>query len=142
MRSSSSGAIWPRLTRDGDSSSSGGGSSCHSVADQLVGECPPPALTFLLDVISQKFVLLRRPRPSLQPHLAAARRRLARRRPRPRPPPAFADGDDDDDGFLMSFASLSLKSLSPDRNVVLFCLYGCVCMGDDEMGVPLCEYVF
>lgn len=45
-----------------------------------LGEGTPASLTFLVDVIGEKLVLLRRPRPSLQPHLTAAG---GRGRPRP-----------------------------------------------------------
>lgn len=43
---------------------------------RLLGQRPPPSFAFPLYVIRQQLVLLRRPRPSLQPHLAAAWRRL------------------------------------------------------------------
>lgn len=47
-----------------------------------LGEGPPASLTFLLDVIGQKLILLRCPRPPLQTDLAAARRGRGRlRRP-------------------------------------------------------------
>lgn len=39
-------------------------------------ESAPPTLSFFRDVLRQHLILLRRPRPSLQSHFAAARRRF------------------------------------------------------------------